>query len=391
MELCKTQDCTGCFACMNACSKNAISSMMDELGKTIPYIDYDKCVSCGLCRKVCPSINIAESHRATSSYAVWSRNEKDVRLSSSGGAAAVFAKFIIESGGVVYGCASSGDTAVHIAVDTIDGIDKLRGSKYVQSKIGLIYRDVRIKLLSGKKILFTGTPCQIAGLKGYLQKDFDNLITMDIICHGTPPLAYLQEHLQKKTQCNKIKSFSFRGEYDWFLTVKDNNDKVVYKSKRELDEYFLSFLDSLTYRDNCYSCSYAKPERVSDITVGDFWGLDRTTLKRQYNGRISVLLLNTKKGSDFFDKCKENFIFEERTFEEAANPKQWNLLHPSVEHPKRPMFIKNYPQYGFDKAVRKSGLGNKLLKNHILIIKASLKRKLNGLLKGSLNNNRRGV
>ncbi|MGO5421341.1 Coenzyme F420 hydrogenase/dehydrogenase, beta subunit C-terminal domain [Mediterraneibacter faecis] len=375
MDLCGLSDCTGCFACMNVCPKGAITSTIDKYGKTIPFIDNQKCISCGQCRKVCPVLNPLQLNKAKSSFAVWSRDEKDVRLSSSGGAASVFSKCVIKNSGIVYGCTSCEGTAKHIAVDTLEDIDRLRGSKYVQSDIGMVYRDVQAKLNDGKTVLFIGTPCQIAGLKGYLGKEYVKLITIDLICHGTPPISYLQEHIKSKVKNEHFDFFSFRGEYDWILTVS-KKDKIIYKYKRDFDEYFLSFLDALTYRDNCYSCRYARPERVSDITVGDFWGIDRTTLKTPYKGRISVVLPNTDKGKAFFDSCKEGFVYEERSFDEAANSKQGNLLHPSTPHQDRKIFLENYLKDGFDKAVMKTGIGRVLIVNRFKRVKNMIKMQI---------------
>lgn len=380
MELCKISDCTGCLACMNVCPKDAIAVVEDKLGKTIPYIDKGKCISCGLCRRVCPELNKQQFNRADCSYAVWSKSEKDIRLSSSGGAASVFAKIVIKNSGVVYGCASCDGTAKHMSVETIDDIDKLRGSKYVWSDIGMIYRDVQLKLNEGRMVLFTGTPCQIAGLKGYLCKDFENLITMDIICHGAPPIAYLKTHINNKIGNSSFDSFSFRGEYDFFLTVR-HKDKIIYKKKREMDEYFVAFSDALTYRDNCYSCRYAKPDRVSDITVGDFWGIDRDSLKTSYKGRISVVLPNTIKGRAFFDECKDGLIYEKRTFDEAANSTQGNLLHPSIPHSKRDVFMRSYIKYGFDDAIKKVGIKNIVRRNRNKYIVGQVKMAISKIIK----------
>ena len=365
MKICDNAKCTGCFACMNICPKGAISVQMDKLGKTIPQIDSKMCVSCGACQKVCPENHPVEQKRPVYTYAVWSKNENDVKYSSSGGAAAVFGRFVLRQDGVVFGSASMDGTIKHIKVESENEMEMLRGSKYVQSEIGYSYREVKNELDTQRKVLFIGTPCQVAGLKNYLHKDYENLFTIDLVCHGTPPISYLHEHLvnvlRKNEEWEKI---AFRGEYDYSLTV-EYGKKILYQRKKEQDTYFKAFLDGLICRDNCYICRYSCPKRVSDITVADFWGIDRTSLKCPYNGKISLVLSNTEKGNTFFQKCENEFFWEKRTLEEAMNPEQGNLLHPSMPHKDRDKFVNNYVKYGFEKAVRKTSIGKNVKKERI--------------------------
>lgn len=364
MNICNTYDCTGCFACMNICTKDAISVITDDLGKTIPHIDSSKCIECGLCKKICPVENAVELKKTDDAFAVWSNEDKDREVSSSGGAAAVFSRYVLKNGGCVFGASSNGGITNHICIEDEKDIDRLRGSKYVQSFIGLTYREIKNKLDKGKFVLFTGTPCQVAGLNSFLHKDYDNLITVDLICHGTPPHKYLEEHINEKLNGKKWDCYSFRGKYDWFLSVYCNK-KIIYQTRRESDEYFMAFLNAMTFRDNCYKCKYARKERVSDITIGDFWGLDRKNLKNQYKGRISLVLPNTENGQSFFDKCKDRFTYEKRSIEEAANPMQGNLLQPSIPHKEREIFIEKYKKDGFEKAVRGTLLGKLVRKNRL--------------------------
>lgn len=359
MQICEYEKCTGCFACRNICPHNAIDVVKTQYGECIPKIDDDKCIDCGLCKKICPSNQEISLIKPETAYAAWSKNEEDTKKSSSGGVAAVFSRYVLENGGVVYGASCEDKKTKHIRIDSINEIDKLRGSKYVQSDIGFIYKDVKEQLLKDKLVLFTGTPCQIAGLKSYLVKDYKNLITADLICHGTPPHTYLEEHLNSK--CESWDAYSFRGKYD-FQIAAYNNGEVTFIKDSDRDEYFLSFLDGLTYRSSCYSCKYARPERVSDITIGDFWGLDRTTMKNQYNGRISLVLPNTQKGIEFYKGVEKMFFSEERTVGEAMNETQGNLLHPSFIHPDREMFLELYTKVGYDRAVKKTSLWKKKIK-----------------------------
>lgn len=383
MEICKQENCTGCFACKNICPKDAIITVTNKLGKTIPVVDDKICIGCEMCKKVCPVNNPVEYNTPQFVYAAWSKNETDILLSSSGGVATVFAHTIIDNDGIVFGSASIDNTVKHISAISSLEIEKFRGSKYVQSDIGCIFREVKEKLILGKFVLFIGTPCQIAGLKNYLHNDYQNLITVDLICHGTPPITYLNEHLSYVIKPSKSwDSVSFRGKYNYILTAYNQN-KIVYQNKQSKDAYFRAFLDGLTYRDNCYECKYAKPERISDITVADFWGIDRSKMKYSYNGRISLVMINTDKGATFFDKNKDKLVWEEHTLSEAMSPEQTNIHHASIPHKDRKIFEENYIKYGFEKAVNKTEIGKRIKINKIKrlsgihIIKKIVKRVLN--------------
>ncbi|MBQ9737116.1 MAG: Coenzyme F420 hydrogenase/dehydrogenase, beta subunit C-terminal domain [Clostridia bacterium] len=344
---------------MNICRKNAIEVTQSEYGELIPKVNEEKCVACGMCQKICPSNNEQVFSGQTRAYAAWSKNEDDVALSSSGGVASVFSRYVIKKGGAVFGAESSDKATKHICISTEDELCKLRGSKYVQSEIGFTYRDAEKQLKDGKLVLFTGTPCQIAGLKAYLGKDYGNLITVDLICHGTPSHTYLKEHLDAK--CKSWDGYSFRGKYD-FVMVAYLKEQPVFIKNRFRDEYFMAFLNGLSYRESCYECKYARPERVSDITIGDFWGLDRKSLKNPYKGRISLILPNTQKGQEFIKETEALFNIEERKVKEAQNPQQGNLLQPSAKPKDREKFLENYKKMGFDRAVRKTNLWKKNVK-----------------------------
>ncbi len=360
MQICNENSCTGCLACMNSCPKDAIEIGFGARGQMLPQIDEKKCINCGICKAVCPENTKLPLRSATKSYAAWNISESE---SSSGGVAAVMSRWILKHGGVVYGAAVVDRTAKHIRVSDEEMLPLLSGSKYVQSKIGMTYRQAKQDLQDKDRlVLFIGTPCQIAGLKAYLKKDYGNLFTVDLICHGTPPHQYLTEHLDKQTKGN-WDSYSFRGKYDFSMTAYDGDD-ILYQRFCNQDLYFEAFLQGMTYRDSCYKCTYARPERVSDLTIGDFWGLKRATLQNQYKGRISVVLPNTEQGQSFFDKIKSDLIWEERNFEEAINEEQGNLLHPSVPHEERDIFLKFYSKGNFDKAILKTRFGKELWRKY---------------------------
>lgn len=364
-QICPSDDCTGCFACMNRCPKDAISCVTDDLGRTLPQISPDKCVSCGLCKKVCPQVNAVPFRVPITCYAAQRNDDKKRIKSASGGIGAVLAEEIINAGGVVYGSAVKDGKVIHMRAETFEEVELFRGSKYVQSYIGNCFKDVQEQLKSGKKVLFIGTPCQIAGLKSFLGKECANLFCVDLICHGTPPMKYLEQHLNHKAGTSDADYITFRcGENDYHL-IAVKNGKIIYKKDKLHDSYYSSFYSGLISRENCYSCTYSKQERVSDMTIGDFWGLNRSTLKTKQNGNISVILVNSVKGSRLFDSIKSELVFEERTVNEAVdgNPQ---LRRPSIKAANRTKFIRGYIKSGdFAKAVSESGILLKMLKVNV--------------------------
>jgi len=246
-------------------------------------------------------------------------------------------------------------------VDEENKLEALKRSKYVQSFIGTSYRRVKEQLVMGKYVLFVGTPCQIDGLHGYLGREHETLVTVDLICHGTPPAAYLREyvHYTAAQRNNTADHVTFRGgKDDYFLTLWNRHD-VIYRKEANLDSYFTAFLYGLIFRDNCYHCQYAKPDRVSDITIGDFWGLDRTTLSNSYDGKISLALINTKRGQEFFARVNHLFTWETRSVEEAidGNPQ---LQKPAVKDRDRERFEKAYKIGGFVKAIHSTTIPRRI-------------------------------
>lgn len=364
MKICDYSYCTGCFACRSICPKNAIIVDTDKLGKTIPAIQEDKCVSCGMCQRVCPVNNPVEKNTPIRTIAAWSKNEVDVKLSSSGGVATVISRSVINNGGTIFGASSIDATVKHIKITQQNELELIRGSKYVQSATSDVFCVVKNELKAGKKVVFIGTPCQIAGLKNFLNYSYDNLYTVDLICHGTPPVKYLEEYLECVCNGRKWNSVSFRGKYNYSLTAFFNNE-IIYQKSSGQDLYFDAFMKGLSFRDNCYKCQYACPDRVSDITVADFWGIDRDSLINKYDGRISLVLINTNKGKELFDIVKDDLVFEDREFSEAVNPIQTNINRPSVPHKDRELFETMYKKHGFYKAVKSTSVGKEVARNKL--------------------------
>lgn len=354
--ICEEEKCTGCCTCLNVCPKDCITMEPNEFGHIMPVIDEKKCVHCNLCRKKCPVNNEFTGKESINAYAVYNLDKEDRKHSSSGGIATIFAREAIRKNGVVFGSVvDEGINIVHKEITNKDGIERLKGSKYVQSYIGESYRKVKEHLENGEKVVFIGTPCQVAGLNQYLGKDYNNLITADIICHGVPPMKYVKEHIDKiKKKINtNITDLTFRGRNDFRFALY-SNDKCVYSRSREWDLYFRGFLKGLFYRDSCYTCDYANNKRVSDITIGDFWGIGmKKTFNNKDKARISVALTNTEKGEKYLLNLSDEIFLEKRDVMEAVEGNA-QLRKPSIKHYNHDKFMKDYVKYGFEKAAAKS-------------------------------------
>lgn len=365
-QICPSDQCTGCFACMNKCPKAAISCVTDVYGRTVPQINPVACIRCGLCKKVCPQLHAVKKTMPILCYAAQRTKEDEKIYSSSGGVGAVLAEQFLSDGDVVYGAAVNAEGNVcHMCAESQEEGKKFRGSKYVQSYIGQSYGDAKRQLESGRSVLFTGTPCQIAGLKAYLGKEYENLYCVDIICHGVPPMKYLSEHISSVTKGKKVNRISFRGGKQDFCLKLKSDEEELYSVDKFHDIYYHTFLKSMIYRENCYQCTYAECKRVGDLTLGDFWGLDRSTLKTDQKGNISVVLVNTEKGQQLF-KCVQNkLIFEERKLEESiqGNPQ---LRRPALPHKCRNIFLKKYENgMDFENAVKETGILKEMLIKNI--------------------------
>lgn len=383
-NICDKNRCTGCFACMNICPKNAIECQINEYGVTLPVIDNDKCIECNACINVCPVNNPVEKRYPLKCFAAWSNDEEERRTSTSGGVAAEISRCIVEQGGIVFGAAFDEKLKVcHTSVESINCLQMFKGSKYVQSYIGYTMQEVKRELSKGRKVLFIGTPCQIAGVKKYVGKEFDNLFLVDLICHGTPPMSYLEDYARDLYTEDESVKISFRDGNDYCLTISQKNN-VIYNKNANCDYYLLTFLRGIIQRENCYKCEYAQIKRCSDITLGDFWGLDRTTLENKYKGRISVVLVNTERGSRLWGMCSDGLCFEEREISEAEKG-NGPLRNPLSKPKERKQFLERVRTQKFSEAVKIAEIEKTIkqneFKNSIFLyhmarkIKRKLKRK----------------
>ncbi len=309
--------CTACGACLQTCKLNAITMKYSEDGFLYPAIDREKCVECGACEKVCPLSSTDHRDTLKQSYAAVSKSQTVLSNSTSGGVFFEMAKYVLSVGGYVFGCAFDDSfRAKHICITEADSLSLLQGSKYVQSDIGNTYCETEKYLKLGKAVLFSGTPCQIDGLKHYLKKDYENLYTCDVICHGVTSQKFFDKYLEWYQKKHKIvvKDYSFRSKENsgWSSAgmVKGTNAKGL-AVKRKLfyynDYYYFYYMNGSMFRENCYECRYANANRVSDFTLGDFWGVEKFNMPFNTDNGCSLMIVNTEKGSALLDKFSIEF------------------------------------------------------------------------------------
>lgn len=308
------EKCSGCHACASACPKGCVSMKRDEEGFLYPEVNEDFCVNCGLCEKACPIIVKNPYSADVYAYAIKNRNDDIRENSSSGGVFTAIAERILSNGGVVFGAAFDDEFSVrHICVDNVEDLSKLRGSKYLQSTIGDTYKQSKTALDNGKMVYFTGTPCQIEGLLKYLERDYDNLLTSDIICHGVPSPKVWNMYLRSKSASN-VKKTTFRNKANGWQTYSMNiefEDGTVYNKLAKDDLYMKAFLKNLCLRPSCYECSFKSKSRASDLTLADFWGVDYVAPEMNDNKGTSLVLVHTRKGAKAINDISDDIEIQE--------------------------------------------------------------------------------
>jgi len=344
------------MACYNACPHSAIAMVEDDWGEAAPVIDELECVDCGRCTAACPILRPVSLHDPGDCYAAWTRDPENRAACSSGGIATTLAIEVLRRGGVVFGTALDDEFALRFSgACSVQEAQRFRGSKYVFGNVGLCYANVNRYLKAGRPVLFVGCPCQVAGLRAYLRHDHESLTTVDLVCHGAPPGRYLQEHLNRVlTRRDNITDVRFRGEGEFRLQAHSGN-QTVYSRSKLMDSYYYAFLKGVSYREICYECPYARQARCSDITLGDFWGLDRSALHQDDGGRVSLVLINTEVGRRLFRSVSGLIHKEERSLSEAVSGNV-QLRKPSTRHRYRESFLQSYPVQGFERALISSGV-----------------------------------
>lgn len=313
-------NCSGCSACVSVCPKMCISFQPDKEGFLYPQVNASNCIECGLCEKVCPFQDSPKERLPIKSLAAinpdyWERNQ-----SSSGGIFSMLAHKVLNDGGVVFGAAFDDDWSVkHIAIERTGDLHRLQGSKYVQSSIGNAFHSVKENLVQGRKVLFSGTPCQVAGLKKYLRTDYENLLTVDIICHGVPSPMVWQDYLSclgdKKTICDIHFRDKCNGWINYSVSISYGEEKAI-GEPFYANLFMRGFLNNLYLRPSCYKCKVKGGRSGSDITLGDFWGIENVVPEIHDDQGVSAVLANTPRGQRMLESITP--IMQEVRFEQVV-------------------------------------------------------------------------
>lgn len=357
--------CCGCNACEMVCGKKAITMIEDEYGFRFPQIDTEKCVGCGSCQKVCCINNDVELCKPGTVYAASYKNKDISAKSASGGIFAALAKQVLTEGGIVFGSAYTKQFDVEvISIEKIEDLPRLQGSKYVQSSMNSSFLKIKSELQTGRTVLFCGVPCQVEALKRFLGRSYENLLLVDIVCHGVPSnrmlkdyLAFLADKKQMEIQSiqfrTKTKGQNVYGEiaYRQF----SHTGEIAYRQEPLISyksSYYKLFLNCQTFRDSCYHCKFAGTKRPGDISLCDYWGIEDEhpdfvkEVEKEGLAGISAIMLNTNAGLAFFERLKQEFLLRESTVEQVAkhNPQ---LQAPSVETAERKQVMDCYRQSGY--------------------------------------------
>ncbi len=355
IQITDKSQCCGCTACASICAHDAITMQPDAMGFLYPVVDTDKCVDCGLCEKVCDfndhydtDLNLPQPD----AYAARHKDMKEVETSRSGAAFIAISDYVLENGGVVYGAGYTDHfRVVHKRATTKEERDEFKGSKYVQSNMNTVFRQVKKDLKDGLTVLFSGTPCQTAGLNSYIGKKLrEHLILVDIVCHGVPGPYLWRDYIAylEKKQGDKICWVNFRDkqEYGW----KAHHETFEFVNSGKMSFTYL-FYQHIMFRPSCGRCHYANTRRPSDITIADFWGWEKTdsNINKDDKG-VSLILINTDKGRRLFNVVREHMTIIPAKLENCIQP---NLRYPSVFNPKWKSFEKDYENKGFEYVMKK--------------------------------------
>ena len=336
METCVSSDfCCGCSACISICPKHALDLEEDNEGFLSPILNKESCINCGLCKKVCPVLNPKKNKSVKTVYAAWGGDEKERKLSSSGGISSVLAKHIINNKGVVFGAVMDNFYVYHDVIDSIDNIYRMQSSKYVQSDMGKCFIKCKELLEDGYNVMFTGTPCQISGLRNFLQKDYDNLLSVDVICHGVPSPGVFRAYVEYLKQENfTATSLTFRDKvYGWnpshAIALYDDSMKTIFREPGKFNIYIKGFLHNIFNRKSCNYCKFSSVERPGDITLGDFWKIDKYFPEINDKKGISLCIINTEKGRKYFNIIQQDLAFCKEYPIEIAIENQPQLRTPA--------------------------------------------------------------
>ncbi len=346
-------ECSGCGACRAVCPAQAIALQPDNEGFLYPVVDEGACVRCGKCVRACPVTNPADLPAADiTAYAAYTKDEQVRRASSSGGIFTEIATYILNQDGVVFGAALDADgTVAHRAVERAEDLDTLRGSKYVQSAMGDTYTQAKVFLDAGRPVLFTGTPCQIAGLYRSLPHPYDNLYTQDLICHGVPSPLVWEKYVQyrEKKANNTMNRVSFRhkqGGWRRFCLHMEFADGTAYTKPLSEDPYLQGFLRNYTLRPSCYDCAFKTKNRPADMTLADYWGIEKVHPAMDDDKGTSLVLLHSERGRQLFDAIKERCTYCPTDVDQALRYNSAMTVSVPMNDT-RPLFMRDIAEKGF--------------------------------------------
>lgn len=357
-NLCEINDCCGCAACFAACPKGAIAMVPNHEGFKHPQVDCGKCVGCHLCEKACPVLNQDDQREPLAVYAAQAKDNELRRQSSSGGVFSLLGRLIIDNGGVVFGAAVRDDFMIaHTKAENEAELSSLRGSKYVQSDIGNTYVVAKRYLDSGRQVMFTGTPCQIAGLRKYLQREYPNLLCVDVVCYSVPSPLVWRKYLyaRKQVDCvgnnrRNLTHVRFRDKrLGWgvYTLSFQYDDGYEYAGSMHDDAYMRGFLSSLFNRRSCEKCSFRGLRSGSDLTIADYWHVTNHFPDLSDNIGTSLVLVNNAKGRTFIDGIRDKVKLSESSFAKACEINK-PIVRSFASHVNRGRFFRSITKSNFN-------------------------------------------
>lgn len=361
IEIKEKSKCCGCNACLNICPKNCIKMEYDSEGFLYPVVNKDLCIDCNLCNNVCHLVNnkkLKNDNEIRKFYAAYNKNLNILKDSSSGGVFWLMVEEIIKNNGVVYGVEQSSTFIVrHSRSESLKESEKFRKSKYLQSDIGECFKEIKKDLKDNRIVLFSGTPCQVAGLYSYLNNDYENLYTCEVICHGVPSRAVLKKYIDEinnKFNSN-VRNIIWRDKINGWgpnhVSLElDDGRKISSISQKNI--FQKGFLDNIYLRPSCYECKYAKLPRIADISLADFWGYEGNLIEDNNNNGISLVIVSSANGEKLFGSIKMN-LFYHAVDEDYAKSKSRHSYLPPKKNGDRKRFFKDLNTYKFSKLVDK--------------------------------------
>lgn len=353
IDIKRKETCVGCKACANICPKSCISLLVDDMGFAYPKVDTEKCINCHLCEQVCPILYPFSEVKTQRSFALVNKDVKQVLSSSSGGLFIELSKYLINNGGVVYGAVYSKNYKFveYARATKISELNSFKGSKYVQADLDNVFFNIKEDLQKGIKVLFSGTPCYVKSLRNYLRREYPNLYAVDLICHGVPsPLVYERyiDFVQNKSG-NVIQSITMRDKkYGWkhrlFLSIKMADNRYII-DRGISNVYMEGFSKNLFLRPSCFECRYTNLNRPGDLTIADYWGIERITNRFKNSKGVSLCICNNNKGFILLNNILSNFDYLETPLDCCIQP-QPQLQHSFIKPDNYVAFWKDWESTG---------------------------------------------